>query len=244
MVAVSGGKDSLVLWDVLNKLGYKTKGVHINLGIDDFSEKSIEAIENFNATRNYDWVKYHVKDFIGCSMMEVKKKIKRKICSFCGKIKRQVLDMVTVQQGFEVIATGHNLDDEAGRLLGNLMGRRFYYVEKQSPYLPSLHPKIPAKIKPLYRLEIKEIVIYAELNNIKPVAIDCPLSKGATSRKFKKALDLLEKQMPGIKRNFLFGYIEHNKPKFEKSDYKECKICGYPTYLELCNLCRIKEQLK
>lgn len=244
MVAVSGGKDSLVLWDILNKLGYKTKGVHITLGIDQFSEKSIEAIEKFNASRGYDWVQYDVKDFIGLSMMGVRKKIKRKICSFCGKIKRQLLDVITVKEGFDVVATGHNLDDEAGRLLGNLMGRRLHYVEKQSPYLPSPHPQIPAKIKPLYRLEIREILAYAELQNIEPVDIDCPLSKGATSRKFKKALNLLEKEMPGIKRNFLFGYIENNKPNFEDSEYKQCKICGYPTYLDLCNICRLKEQLK
>lgn len=40
MVAVSGGKDSLVLWDVLNELGYKTMGIHIDLGIDEFSKKN------------------------------------------------------------------------------------------------------------------------------------------------------------------------------------------------------------
>ncbi len=101
-----------------------------------------------------------------------------------------------------MVATGHNLDDEAGRLLGNLIGKREEYVKKTYPYLPSPHPKIPAKIKPLYRLEIKEILIYAQLKSIEPVNIDCPLSRGATSRKFKKALNLLENQMPGIKRNF------------------------------------------
>ena len=244
MVAVSGGKDSLVLWEILNRLGYKTKGVHIYLGIDEFSEKSIDAIKNFAEQRNLDWVKYDLRDFIGHSMVDIHKKIKRKTCSFCGKLKRQLLDMATITEGFDVIATGHNLDDEAGRLLGNLLGKRLHYVNKMYPYLPSPHPKIPAKIKPLYRVDIKEILIYAELNSIKPVDIDCPLSKGATSRKFKMALDLLENEMPGIKRNFLFSYIDSNKPISTFDKYNECKICGYPTYLELCNLCNIKELLQ
>ena len=34
LVAVSGGKDSLTLWDVLLKLGYQVDGMYIDLGID------------------------------------------------------------------------------------------------------------------------------------------------------------------------------------------------------------------
>ena len=35
LVAVSGGKDSLALWDVLIELGYQTTGLHLSLGIGD-----------------------------------------------------------------------------------------------------------------------------------------------------------------------------------------------------------------
>jgi tRNA-5-methyluridine54 2-sulfurtransferase len=34
IVAVSGGKDSLSLWDILVRLGYKADGLYIGLGID------------------------------------------------------------------------------------------------------------------------------------------------------------------------------------------------------------------
>jgi hypothetical protein len=34
LVAVSGGKDSLALWDVLLKLGYQADALYIDLGID------------------------------------------------------------------------------------------------------------------------------------------------------------------------------------------------------------------
>ena len=40
LVAVSGGKDSLALWDVLIDLGYQTAGVHLILGIGDYSRQS------------------------------------------------------------------------------------------------------------------------------------------------------------------------------------------------------------
>ena len=34
LVAVSGGKDSLSLWDILMRLGYQADGLYIGLGID------------------------------------------------------------------------------------------------------------------------------------------------------------------------------------------------------------------
>ncbi len=244
IVAVSGGKDSLVLWEVLSRLGYRTKGIHINLGIGEFSEASRRAVSDFAKERGYSWREYTLKDLFGYTMEEVHRVLRRKICASCGKLKRQFLDMLTLKEGFDTIATGHNLDDEAARLLGNLMGRRMEYVKKQYPYLPSPSPRIPAKIKPLYRLEIREILIYAEIKGIKPVEEECPLSKGATTRKFKKALDLLENEMPGIKRNFLFGYIDNNLPPSWESEYNECEKCGYPTFLTYCNVCNLKRLIE
>jgi tRNA(Ile)-lysidine synthase TilS/MesJ len=52
LVAVSGGKDSLALWDVLLELGYQAEGMYIRLGIDegiDYSDKSLEMCRKFVA---------------------------------------------------------------------------------------------------------------------------------------------------------------------------------------------------
>ncbi len=45
LVAVSGGKDSLALWDVLSRLGYEAVGLHIELGIGEYSRRSLEATQ-------------------------------------------------------------------------------------------------------------------------------------------------------------------------------------------------------
>ena len=37
VVAVSGGKDSLAVWDALARLGYQTLGLHLDLGLGEFS---------------------------------------------------------------------------------------------------------------------------------------------------------------------------------------------------------------
>jgi tRNA(Ile)-lysidine synthase TilS/MesJ len=40
----------------------------------------------------------------------------RSICSVCGLSKRYIFDRVALDHGFDVVATGHNLDDEAATL--------------------------------------------------------------------------------------------------------------------------------
>ena len=40
LVAVSGGKDSLALWDLLVDLGYEADGVYLGLGIGEYSDES------------------------------------------------------------------------------------------------------------------------------------------------------------------------------------------------------------
>jgi hypothetical protein len=50
LVAVSGGKDSLALWDVLLQLGYRADGLYIGLGINDpvsYSDQSLEKTRAF-----------------------------------------------------------------------------------------------------------------------------------------------------------------------------------------------------
>ncbi len=40
LVAVSGGKDSLAVWDLLTELGYAADGFYLGLGIGDYSADS------------------------------------------------------------------------------------------------------------------------------------------------------------------------------------------------------------
>ena len=51
LVAVSGGKDSLALWDVLIEEGYRTAGLYLDLGIFDYSQESKARCEGFAAAR-------------------------------------------------------------------------------------------------------------------------------------------------------------------------------------------------
>src|SRR5690349_21976610 len=62
LVAVSGGKDSLALWDILQRLGYQADGLYLGLGIDggiNYSHESQRLTETFAGERG---LKLHVVD--------------------------------------------------------------------------------------------------------------------------------------------------------------------------------------
>ena len=245
LVAVSGGKDSLAVWDILSELGYATHGLHINLGIEGFSEASREAVASHARAGGLSWSEYSLEQEFGYSLPRINKRFRSKICSVCGRLKRQYLNRLAIRENCHSVVTGHNLDDEAGRLLGNLLGNRPEFVRKQSPYLPAPHPLIPAKLKPLYRLEISEIRIYCELRGINPAEANCPLSQGATSHTFKDALNMVEQRMPGTKRQFLFSHIRSRKEEIEKgADFGECRYCGHPAYEDVCGVCSLWAQME
>src|ERR671919_1340522 len=50
LVAVSGGKDSLALWHILLKLGYRADGLYVDLGISGYSDTSREKAHRFAET--------------------------------------------------------------------------------------------------------------------------------------------------------------------------------------------------
>lgn len=45
LVALSGGKDSATTAYLLKKFGYNIEGIHINLGMGNYSEKCLEAVK-------------------------------------------------------------------------------------------------------------------------------------------------------------------------------------------------------
>lgn len=186
--------------------------------------------------------------FFGMGIPEISKKVRRNYCSVCGIIKRYVMNRYGIEANFTVLATGHNLDDEASFALGSILNFDFQRVGKEKIILPS---KIKAlkKIKPLSLVTEKEVAAYAILNGIDYIYDECPYSKGATSLVYKSALNLIEERSPGTKLRF-FKKVAEGKDLFreekdisEDSEEKFCSICGYLTYREKCNFCLISEKL-
>jgi uncharacterized protein (TIGR00269 family) len=247
LVAVSGGKDSLALWDVLLEDGYPATGLYLDLGIFDYSVESRARCETFAAARGVPLLVSRVADEVGAPVPVIQDVTRRPPCSGCGLSKRYLMNRVALEQGFPVVATGHNLDDEAATLFGSVMHWQTEALPRQSPALPSTHPKLVRRVKPLYRLSERETAAYAFLRHIDYIVEECPFAKGATSILHKDILNRMEDASPGAKHNFLFGFLDKARVAFERAeavDLRECTRCGQVTTGTICAFCKLSDQVK
>jgi len=248
LVAVSGGKDSLALWNVLTKLGYNADGLYIDLGIGDYSKNSKELTEEF-ATRIGR--KLHIVDLKQelFPIPTIDKEINRPACSSCGVVKRYYMNKYARDLGYNVIATGHNLDDEVAVLFGNTLQWDLKYLSRQYPVLLEENG-FARKVKPLCKITEKESALYSVFNGINYIEYECPFSEGASSIEYKLLINQLEEKHHGTKLKFYNEFIKKVYPIFKEYQEKvdkqvgKCEICGEPSYSNICGVCRIKLQIK
>ncbi len=251
LVAVSGGKDSLVLWDVLSQLGYATEALYINLGINEdisYSDQSQIYAQDFADKNNLVLHVYNVRSEIGKDISNLVKIIrygKDRPCSVCGTIKRHVFNAFTKDHNFQIIATGHNLDDEVAVLFSNNLNWNLSQLARQAPLLPET-PQFPRKIKPLCRSYERETTAYAILKGIQYIEEECPFSIGSKTNAVKTWFNQLEKEQPGIKLSYYSQFINQKKTGFLSGlenlsgELHQCPKCGQPTSAEgLCAFCKL-----
>ncbi len=248
LVCVSGGKDSLSLWHALTVLGYPADGLYIDLGIGSYSEKSKEMAEKMATSlgRRLIIVEFG-REYAPVNV--VAKRAKRSECSACGTIKRYYFNRVALEEGYDVVATGHNLDDEAARLLGNILRWHIPFIAKQSPVLEEEN-ELKKKVKPFCRLTEQEIAAYAFLNRISYIRDECPMSQDSTSLLYKRALNLIEAESPGTKHFFYLEFLKQrnifstSQRDSDEVGLKRCEICGSVSQTETCSFCRLISYLQ
>jgi uncharacterized protein (TIGR00269 family) len=248
LVCVSGGKDSLALWDTLITLGYETEGLYLGLGIGDYSAASQQKVEAFATAHDRPIRVVRLEEEgDGLAIPEAASFTRRQPCAACGTFKRHHFDRAAAEGGFSVIATGHNLDDEAARLLGNVLHWQLPYLARQQPVLRPGHPKFARKVRPLYRTSEYESATYAFLRRIDYVVEECPNSHGATQLIYKDLLNRLEQAMPGAKLTFFTDFLRHAQPLFAAAPDTptgECGRCGMPAFGDVCGYCRLVAEIE
>jgi tRNA-5-methyluridine54 2-sulfurtransferase len=249
LVAVSGGKDSLALWDLLVRLGHDVDGLYVGLGIGDYSDVSGEHARAFADERGLKLVEIDLRGEYGFDVPSGAKAARRVPCSACGLSKRHLFDKAARDGGYDVVATGHNLDDEAAVLFGNVLRWNTDYLARQLPVLPE-RGGFPRKVKPLVRLAERETAAYCVLRNIEYQVEECPMAAGNRHLGYKEALNSIEVTSPGTKAAFYFEYLDKAAHLFnatfadDQEALSSCTSCGAPTSGDVCAFCRLVEKAR
>jgi uncharacterized protein (TIGR00269 family) len=247
LVAVSGGKDSLALWDLLVRLGHRAEGLYLGLGIGEYSDVSGRYARDFAAGRGLVLHEVDLRRDYGYDVPTAAAATRRVPCSACGLSKRHLFDEVARRGEFDVVATGHNLDDEAAVLFGNVLRWQTEYLARQMPVLPAGNG-FPRKVKPLVRLSEREMAAYCVLTGIDYQVDECPMAEGNSHLGYKEALNAIEARSPGTKHDFYFGFLDRAAAAFragltvDAGDLAACTTCGAPTPSGSCAFCRLVER--
>jgi uncharacterized protein (TIGR00269 family) len=248
LVAVSGGKDSLALWDLLLDLGFEADGLYIGLGIGEYSDVSGDHTRAFAATRGARLIEIDLRRDHGYDIPTAAKATRRVPCSACGLSKRHLFDKAAIDGGYDVVATGHNLDDEAAVLFGNTLRWDADYLGRQLPVLPARRG-FPRKVKPLVRLGEREMAAYCVVRGIDYLVDECPMAAGNRHLRYKEALNTIEAGSPGAKHSFYFNFLAHAAERFRADTAAEtegglapCDRCGSPTTGTTCAFCLLVDK--
>jgi uncharacterized protein (TIGR00269 family) len=239
-IALSGGKDSMatlnVLWGYSREIGFELTCIGIDEGIRGYREKTIPTAWSFTEKLGVPFEVVSFRDRYGKTLDEMAGNGKG--CTYCGVLRRKLLNERARELGMDKLATGHNLDDEAQAIMMN-------YLRGDLERLIRLRNPISCKglvkrIKPLSEMPEKEVALYSLLSGIDASLAECPYSRSFRSfaRDF---INHLEKMNPGIKFSLVKGYeklLPYLK-NFSQSELTRCSSCGEPSSQKICNACVI-----
>ncbi|MGC8993379.1 MAG: ATP-binding protein [Candidatus Aenigmatarchaeota archaeon] len=243
LVAISGGKDSMALSYFLSKLrneiDFVLEALFINIPFC-MKEENLKIVKEFCNKNN---INLHVVTFEDYGI-DFKKlfKLRRPICSTCGMIKRYIMNKFARENGFNKLATGHCSNDISLFFLKNLISQKFEWNAKLKPLIPSTHPKLISKIRPLFEVSEEENELYCKLNKIEFSSF-CSYAKIEALRKdkIKKILNESKKIIPDISIK-ISKSLEKININYQEN-IRECKICGEPTSGEICGVCKLKQKI-
>ncbi len=246
-VAVSGGKDSLSLLNILSKLtarfpSCELVAVMVDEGIGGYRDGALSIAKGFCEVLGIPWIATSFKELYGSPLDEmIASQPEGNPCSYCGVLRRKALNHLAEILGANKLALAHNLDDVVQTFLINLIrgdpGRALRALSPVSPPRQGIAPRI----KPFFRIPEKEIALYAYLNGIPIVSSACPYGKGAIRNDVRAALNILELRHPGAKYSILRSAQSLRSLAKCSSEAGEgiCKICGGPSSGEVCKACAL-----
>jgi uncharacterized protein (TIGR00269 family) len=242
-VALSGGKDSIVLLYVLHKIFKGRKdlelyAITIDEGIKGYRENTLEHAVKLTRDLGIQHTIRSFKEGFAVTLDELTTRKEHGACTLCGVLRKNLLNKTARELGAIKLATGHNLDDESQTILMNYLRGDIDRLKRMLPNVKQ--PGLVMRIKPLRSIPEKEVALYGFLNDL-PVSMDeCPYAGEALRNEIREMLNNYEVKHPGTKYSLLGGYETISEAlRSPDNQIAVCRICSEPGSDAVCKTCRL-----
>ena len=199
-VGVSGGKDSLVLLQILAGLreymDFTLEAVTIDMGLGMEYSKIADMCSKLN-------VPYHIINTqIGPIIFDHRKE--KNPCSMCSKMRRGALNQAILDLGIRKIALGHHYDDAVETFVMSLV-----YEGRISCFQPvtDLDRTGVIQIRPMLYVHEKTVENFAARMELPVVENRCPVDKHTKREEIKQLVYDLSQTYPELKER-IFGAMQ------------------------------------
>jgi len=249
-VALSGGKDSSALLKFLHETFRERRDLRIfaitvDEGIEGYREPLRRYAENLCDELGVEHYVFSFSDEFGRTLDEIARRGELTACTYCGVMRKYLLNKKAKELGATKLATGHNLDDIAQTVMLNYMRGE---VERLARILPKRRKKglIP-RIHPFMDIPERETVIYSFLKGIEISEEECPYAEFSMRAEIRNFLNEFEYRHPGTKYSILRGFERIHKilsESLETIELRECERCGEITSGRICKTCEMIEKIR
>lgn len=190
LIALSGGKDSMILLDVLAErrrhFPFKLEIYAAHILIPTIGYKTdVNYLNNFCEERGINFI---LKEF----EIELYKENKKSECFICSWNRRKALFQIAKELGCNKLAFGHHMDDAIETLLMNMM---YHGSVSSLPFQLEMFKGEMQVIRPLLEISEEELIKYAQISGYKKELKSCPF-ENTKRQEIKKIIE----QLNGIHR--------------------------------------------
>ncbi len=248
-VGVSGGKDSTAMLYVLSKLaaeigGITLKPVFVDEGIRGYRSEAGLSAEALCRQLGLKLNSFSFKDAFGVSLDEAVAKRGVKglgACSYCGVLRKRLLNSACRELGCNKLAIGHTADDFCQTFLMNFLRGDAAANGKFGVFVNAGVKGFVPRIKPLaFNLEA-DCEVYCRCHGLPFYGCKCPYSKEAFRGLAEDFLNEADAKYPGVKFNFLSCFLSPSGKRPRRASHASCPSCGesYSGSAPACKACEV-----
>jgi tRNA 2-thiocytidine biosynthesis protein TtcA len=201
LLGISGGKDSLLMAYMLDKLRrrspqkFSLAAITINPGDPSgFTDDELGTIRGFMESMD---IPYHVVPTVIAKIVE-NYPSKKNACSLCSNLRRGALHKAANELGYKKVALAHHLDDAIETLFLNM-----FYQSSLRCFAPSTHltRRDVYAIRPLIYISEKDIARATQSLGLPVIKTRCPVAGTTRRQKMKNLVTSLSRDIPQLRNH-------------------------------------------